>query len=116
MRIGIGPSLTLLGLIFVAQGHWQASWAIALGLAITAYYWHKPPKVAVAHGKPQRKPLTQSVRHEVWRRDQGRCVECGSRDRLEFDHIIPVVRGGGSTARNIELRCEGCNRRKGARI
>jgi 5-methylcytosine-specific restriction endonuclease McrA len=52
----------------------------------------------------------------VWRRDRGICVECGSRGRLEFDHIIPVSRGGSNTVRNVELRCEPCNRRKGARI
>jgi 5-methylcytosine-specific restriction endonuclease McrA len=40
----------------------------------------------------------------------------GSRGRLEFDHIIPVSRGGANTVRNIELRCEPCNRRKGARV
>ena len=38
------------------------------------------------------------------------------RDRLEFDHIIPVSKGGSNTARNLELRCETCNRRKGATI
>jgi hypothetical protein len=63
-----------------------------------------------------RQPIPESVRNEVWRRDQGRCVDCGSRERLEFDHIIPVSEGGSNTARNIELRCESCNRRKGARI
>jgi 5-methylcytosine-specific restriction endonuclease McrA len=52
----------------------------------------------------------------VWRRDQGQRVDCASRERLEFDHIIPVSRGGLNTARNIELRCEICNGRKGARI
>jgi 5-methylcytosine-specific restriction endonuclease McrA len=64
----------------------------------------------------QREPVAEAVRHEVWRRDQGSCVDCGSRERLEFDHIIPVSRGGSNTARNLELRCEPCNRRKGARI
>jgi 5-methylcytosine-specific restriction endonuclease McrA len=63
-----------------------------------------------------RRPIPASVRNEVWRRDQGRCVDCGSRERLEYDHIIPVSRGGSNTARNIELRCETCNRTKGARI
>ena len=63
-----------------------------------------------------RRPIPESVRNEVWRRDQGHCVDCGSRERLEFDHIIPVSRGGSNTARNIELRCETCNRSKGARI
>jgi hypothetical protein len=63
-----------------------------------------------------REAIPERVRHEVWRRDQGRCVDCGSRERLEFDHIIPVSRGGSNTARNIELRCEACNRRKSASV
>lgn len=63
-----------------------------------------------------REPIPESVRREVWRRDQGACVDCGSRERLEFDHIIPVSQGGSNTARNIELRCESCNRRKAASI
>lgn len=64
----------------------------------------------------RREPIPERVRHEVWRRDGGSCVDCGSRGRLEFDHIIPVSRGGSNTTRNIELRCEPCNRRKGARV
>jgi HNH endonuclease len=63
----------------------------------------------------RRQPIPERVRNEVWRRDQGRCVDCGSRERLEYDHIIPVSKGGSDTARNIELRCESCNRKKGAR-
>lgn len=63
-----------------------------------------------------RRSIPERVRHEVWRRDRARCVDCGSRGRLEFDHIIPVSRGGSNTARNLELRCEPCNRGKGARI
>jgi 5-methylcytosine-specific restriction endonuclease McrA len=66
--------------------------------------------------RPRRESLAERVRHEVWRRDGAACVDCGSRARLEFDHIIPVSRGGSNTARNIELRCEPCNRRKGARV
>lgn len=66
--------------------------------------------------RPRRESISESVRNEVWRRDQGQCVDCGSRERLEFDHIIPFSRGGSNTARNLELRCETCNRRKGATI
>jgi 5-methylcytosine-specific restriction endonuclease McrA len=65
---------------------------------------------------PRRQAIPQHVRHEVWRRDQGQCVDCGSRERLEYDHIIPVSKGGSNTSRNIALRCESCNRRKGARV
>jgi hypothetical protein len=67
-------------------------------------------------GEFTREAISERVRHEVWRRDKGRCVDCGSRERLEFDHIIPISRGGSNTARNIELRCEACNRRKSATI
>lgn len=59
-----------------------------------------------------RTSIPSEVRREVWRRDGGRCVRCGSRERLEYDHIIPVARGGSNTARNVELLCEACNRRK----
>lgn len=64
----------------------------------------------------RRESIPERVRREVWRRDGGRCVDCGSRERLEYDHIIAVSRGGANTARNIELRCETCNRRKAAAI
>ncbi len=67
--------------------------------------------------KPQtREPIPEDVRHEVWRRDQGKCVRCGGVERLEFDHIVPVARGGSNTTRNVQLLCEMCNREKGARI
>ena len=59
-----------------------------------------------------RTSIPSEVRREVWRRDGGKCVKCGSRERLEYDHIIPVTKGGSNTARNIELLCETCNRAK----
>ncbi|MBC8164416.1 MAG: HNH endonuclease [Bryobacteraceae bacterium] len=51
-----------------------------------------------------------------WRRDQGRCVTCGSQERLEYDHVIPVAMGGSNTVRNIQLVCERCNREKAATL
>ena len=64
----------------------------------------------------RRQAITEEVRVFVWRRDEGKCSRCGSREKLEFDHIVPVSRGGSDTARNIELLCEACNRKKGAQI
>jgi hypothetical protein len=94
-----------------------AAAAIAAALLVT---WRTRRGSAAAASGPRpagrREPIAERVRHEVWRRDGGRCVDCGSGFRLEFDHIIPVSRGGSNTARNIELRCEPCNRRKGARV
>ncbi len=64
----------------------------------------------------RREQIPQSVRLFVWQRDQGRCVRCGSAEKLEFDHIIPIAKGGSSTERNIQLLCESCNRAKGSSI
>jgi len=63
-----------------------------------------------------REPIPDAVRLFVWQRDKGQCIKCGSRERLEFDHIIPVSAGGSSTERNVQLLCETCNRTKGATI
>ena len=63
-----------------------------------------------------REPIPEAVRSEVWRRDQGRCVKCGSNQRLQFDHIIPVSKGGATVTTNLQLLCMGCNQSKGASI
>ena len=60
--------------------------------------------------------ISQEVRDDVWNRDGGRCVECGSNENLEFDHIIPHSKGGANTYRNIQLLCEKCNRSKSDNI
>lgn len=60
--------------------------------------------------------IPQHVKSEVWRRDGGRCVECGSSHSLEFDHVIPFSRGGATSVANLQLLCRVCNSRKGARI
>jgi hypothetical protein len=64
----------------------------------------------------RRAPIPPAVRLFVWQRDGGRCVSCGSNERLEFDHVIPLVLGGSDTERNLQLLCEVCNRQKGARL
>ncbi len=63
-----------------------------------------------------RERISEEVRIFVWRRDQGKCVRCGSQSRLEFDHVIPAAEGGSSSERNIQLLCETCNRSKGTTI
>src|SRR5438477_2058462 len=52
----------------------------------------------------------------VWNRDEGQCRHCGSREDLQFDHIIPRSRGGAGRASNVELLCGKCNRRKAASL
>lgn len=60
--------------------------------------------------------ISSATKREVWRRDEGKCVKCGSRYNLEYDHIIPVSKGGSNTARNVELLCQDCNRKKSDEI
>ena len=64
----------------------------------------------------QSRRIPAKVQREVWRRDEGRCVECKTKEKLEYDHIIPFSRGGSNTARNIQLLCESCNRKKSNNI
>lgn len=63
-----------------------------------------------------RRRITREVRNAVWIRDGGLCVECGADDYLEFDHVIPVSRGGSNAENNIQLLCRRCNNTKSDRI
>ncbi len=49
------------------------------------------------------------VRMYVWRRDHGRCVQCGSHERVWFEYIVPVMAGGRNTEQNIRLMCGSCS-------
>lgn len=60
--------------------------------------------------------IPASVKREVWRRDQGRCVfvapdgrRCGSTSGVEFHHVQPVATGGAATSSNLEMRCRAHN-------
>jgi hypothetical protein len=66
--------------------------------------------------KHRSRHITEQVKNAVWRRDEGKCVQCGSNESLEFDHIIPHSKGGANTKRNIQLLCESCNRKKSDKI
>ena len=58
--------------------------------------------------------IPSAVRREVWRRDNGCCSyvdphsgrRCGSRYRLEIDHIVPFALGGATEPLNLRLRCK----------
>ena len=64
----------------------------------------------------KRQPIPDDVKLYVWNRDSGKCVQCGSNENLEYDHILPFAKGGSNTERNIQLLCEKCNRSKSDNI
>lgn len=60
--------------------------------------------------------ISRSVILRVVRRDNNQCQICGRvlrDDEIEFDHIIPVSKGGSSEEHNVRVTCLDCNRNKG---
>jgi len=61
--------------------------------------------------------IPSAVKLEVWKRDKGRCMKCGSKENLHFDHVIPYSEGGSSKdSRNIQILCAKHNLKKRNRI
>jgi 5-methylcytosine-specific restriction endonuclease McrA len=70
---------------------------------------------------PRAMPFRSHVsRHAIAERDAWTCQLClGPIDRATIptlDHIIPLSRGGGHTADNVQLAHLSCNARKGNRV
>ncbi len=69
--------------------------------------------------EPKRtRTLTNSIKIEVFKRDNYICQECGaSREaKLHVHHIIPFSRGGSDEMSNLITLCESCNEAIGNRI
>ncbi len=61
--------------------------------------------------------IPTTVKIEVWNRDGGKCVKCGSTEHLHFDHDLPFSKGGtGLTADNIRILCMKHNLEKSDKI
>jgi 5-methylcytosine-specific restriction endonuclease McrA len=63
-----------------------------------------------------RRHIPAHVRRAVVKRDEGRCTflsesgkRCEARAMLEFDHCVPVARGGESSVENVRLCCRAHN-------
>jgi 5-methylcytosine-specific restriction endonuclease McrA len=72
------------------------------------------PRRRRSKGNPRYIPA--HVKRAVWERDGGRCTfvgdnghRCGARRFLEFDHVVPVARGGEATVDGLRLRCRAHN-------
>ena len=75
-------------------------------------YWFKKEKKS----KRKRTHIPRGLRHEVFKRDNYKCVECGaSKDDgavLHVDHKIPVSKGGTDELSNLQTLCSDCNLNK----
>jgi len=59
--------------------------------------------------------IPKAIKELVHERDNGTCQTCGSTENIEFDHIVPISKGGVSIDSNLQLLCRSCNRRKRAK-
>ena len=79
---------------------------------------------AQAHvNAPRGRGIPKALRRQVWERDGGRCAfvsadghRCESTRKLEFDHIVPLAKGGGTTADNLRLLCRPHNQFEAERV
>jgi 5-methylcytosine-specific restriction endonuclease McrA len=69
--------------------------------------------------EPKRnRTLTNSIKIEVFKRDNYTCQECGAgrEAKLHVHHIIPFSRGGSDEMSNLITLCESCNEAIGNRV
>lgn len=55
--------------------------------------------------------FTKRQKRLLLERDGG-CRSCGATEHLEYDHVVPVFRGGSNTIENGQVLCRPCHRAK----
>ena len=60
-----------------------------------------------------RKQVSDHVLAFVLQRDLNKCVLCGDDSNLQFDHILPVSKGGNNEPENLRILCRQCNQSRG---
>lgn len=101
---------------------------LAKGQVLGAKWSHNNVKIFPLNGKikplskghstNKRNPIPSAFKHEIFKRDGFRCLECGATNknsRLEIDHILPVAQGGTDELSNLQTLCDDCNRAKSNR-
>ncbi len=73
-------------------------------------------RLVLAPGQRDTRSIPPNVKSEVWQRDGGKCCQCADTHYLEFDHVIPLSRGGATSVNNLQILCRRCNLEKGARL
>lgn len=78
-----------------------------------------------------RRKISEGLRREVFEQCGPKCAYCGQRaetygwrrdvrgryrvyvEGFQWDHLVPVSRGGDNDIDNMVMACESCNKRKG---
>jgi hypothetical protein len=79
-------------------------------------FWHYSHSTETIEPRRSGRYIPREIMFKVARRDDYKCQICFKHvrdDEVEFDHIIPVAKGGPTTVANIRLLCRDCNRKKG---
>jgi len=110
-------------LLYHVPEHWQRFDGYDTSELQCNVFGHMCPVFFVGSGATEtrvgRRPPSHHIPREVMlkvvRRDGQMCQICGRNvpdNELHLDHLIPVSRGGRSTASNLRVTCADCNRKK----
>jgi 5-methylcytosine-specific restriction protein A len=70
---------------------------------------------ALKRTPPRRRHMSESMRHEILRRDSWQCQMCRcvlNVRTAEIDHRVALYRGGADTIENCQALCSNCHRQK----
>ena len=95
--------------------HYKDSCELAVSIVSAAIGLHNQSITKKLSDAPSRH-ISRNVRQRVWTTYGGQCADCGAKDYLEFDHVIPVAKGGSNDEMNVQLLCRRCNLKKNDNI
>lgn len=103
----------------MGRNHYSSFWLYDTDDIIKFYKQAKEFKRYQKDSSYIREAISPSMRYDIMKRDNFRCVLCGASAnegaKLHIDHILPVSRGGKTEPSNLRTLCDRCNLGKGAK-